>query len=491
MADRGRGAGRITGEMAVVTILIVATTWAGPVVGGQVGTTIELRELKRAGTTTRVQTELKAKGLYRPGLPPGGTSGEVRMPKPLTAEIDTRFIFHERIVEVDDKRTARAARVDQLTTAGYRSDAGRAVKAVRHVVEAGLAVNGEVRMMTALIRPEVRLLVAERRERDGSVVVISPAGPLTWDELELVQGLGDPLALADLLPEKPVAVGEHWRVRNSAARALSEYDFITSNSLDASLESADGARARIRLKGQIQGSKQGGAGKMSCDGFLTFDRQAAWIDQLDLNRVESRQAGPIEAGLDYKSTFTMTRQAAEPPSALSDAALAGVSLEITPASELLRLDMPGRTAALLHDRNWHKFWEDRKLIVMKRLSGAQVIAQCNLMLGPQAGNGRHQDPTQFRDDIRRGLKKRFVQFLGAGEVDGNPAGGFRYKVGVQGREGQLGIVWYYYLVASPEGEQLLATFTLAEDYVRAFGDQDVEMIGSLEWHKKSPPVSRD
>ena len=70
-------------------------------------------------------------------------------------------------------------------------------------------------MMSALIRPEVRLLVAERRERDGPVVVISPAGPLTWDELELVQGLGDPLTLADLLPEKPVAVGEHWRVRNS------------------------------------------------------------------------------------------------------------------------------------------------------------------------------------------------------------------------------------------------------------------------------------
>ena len=132
----------------------------------------------------------------------------------------------------------------------------------------GLAVNGEVRLMSALIRPQVRLLVAERRERDGPVVVISPAGPLTWNELELVQGLGDPLTLADLLPEQPVAVGEHWRVRNSAAQALSEYDIVTSNSLDASLESADAAKARIRLKGQIQGSARGGPGKMICDGFL-------------------------------------------------------------------------------------------------------------------------------------------------------------------------------------------------------------------------------
>ena len=58
-----------------------------------------------AGTTTRVQTELKAKGLYRPGLP-RGTRRASRMPKPSTVEIETRFIFHERIVEIDGKAMA-------------------------------------------------------------------------------------------------------------------------------------------------------------------------------------------------------------------------------------------------------------------------------------------------------------------------------------------------------------------------------------------------
>ena len=125
--------------------------------------------------------------------------------------------------------SAGAARLGQVNAAAYQPERGRALRAVRHVIEAGLAVNGEVRLMSALIRPQVRLLVAERRDRDGPVVVISPAGPLTWNELELVQGLGDPLTLADLLPERPVAVGEHWRVRNSAAQALSEYDVVTSN----------------------------------------------------------------------------------------------------------------------------------------------------------------------------------------------------------------------------------------------------------------------
>ena len=188
---------------------------------------------------------------------------------------------------------------------------------------------------------------------------------------------------------------------------------------------------------------------MTCDGFFTFDRQAALIDHLDLNRTESRQPGPVEAGLDHKSTLTVSRQAAEPPKTLTDTSLAAVSLQSTPERELLLLHLPGGTATLLHDRNWDKFWEDRKLIVLKRLSGSQVIAQCNLMVGPPAGKGRHQDPAQFRADIRRGLKQRFVRFIGAGEVDGHPAGGFRYKVAVLGREGQLGIVWYYYLLGQP------------------------------------------
>ena len=160
---------------------------------------------------------------------------------------------------------------------------------------------------------------------------------------------------------------------------------------------------------------------------------------------------------------------------------------IGPRSELLRITAPGGRATLLVDRHWHIFWEDSRLSVLKRLDGGQIVAQCNLMAAPNAGKGRHQDPGQFRDDIRRGLKERFVQFLGAGEIGGHPDGGFRYKVGVQGREGDLGVIWYYYLLAGPEGDQLLATFTLAEDHAKPFGEHDVDVIGSLRWLPVEPP----
>ena len=94
---------------------------------------------------------------------------------------------------------------------------GAPTKAIRRVERAAAAINGEVRATSATIRPEVATLVAELR--DGQVVVVSPGGPLTRAELEVVQGPGDPLALAALLPAAGVAKGESWTVGNDAARS--------------------------------------------------------------------------------------------------------------------------------------------------------------------------------------------------------------------------------------------------------------------------------
>jgi hypothetical protein len=404
------------------------------------------------------------------------------MPKPLALEVQTRLIFYERLVQSGQVGVDQTSAKDRTQPQAPDVSGGvRNEKAVRQVIQAASAINGEVRPTSAAIRPGVSLLIAQRREVDGPVVVASPSGPLTRAELELVQGLGDPLVLNDLLPSEPVAPGATWRVREAGALAVSGYDVIASNDLAGQLDSVDDAHARVRFKGQIQGSALGGAGTITCDGFASFDRRLARIDRLELNRSEDRQPGPVEAGLAVKSTLVVTRQAAAPPSRLSDSALGGMPLDVNPQRERLTLTAPGGRAVLLHDRHWHVVWDDPKLIVLKRMEHGQVVAQCNLAAGPRVAKGRHQDPNQFRDDVRRALKQRFGQFLGAGEIDGDADGGFRYKVGARGREGNLGIVWYYYLIASPEGEQLLATFTLAADHMQAFGDQDVQMIGTLRW----------
>ncbi len=491
MTGMGRSVSRQCGDcavsVAIITLILICPARSS---AEDDATKVALRETLQAGNTTRTQIELKAQGLFRPGLPPGGASADARMPKPLSLEVQTRLVFHERLVRSVQVDPARSTAKD-ATRAQQRAETPGEPRltAVRHVIQAASAINGEVRPAAAGIRPEVTLLLAERRDLDGPVVVVSTGGPLTRAELELVQGLGDPLALVDLLPAQPVSQGESWRVGDAAAQTVSGYDVVTSNDLNAQLESADATQARVRLKGEIKGSALGGTGTITANGFLSFDRRLARIDRLELNRSEVRQPGPIEAGLDVKSTLVVTRQSAVAPATLGDAALAGIRLDITPQRELLQVVSPSGKASLLHDRHWHILWDDPKLTILKRMDRGQVVAQCNLTLGPTVAKGRHQDPAQFREDVRRALKQRFGQFLGAGEVEGDPAGGFRYKVAVQGHEGNLGIVWFYYLIASSAGEQLLATFTLAADHAAAFGEEDLEMIGSLRWVSASRAVS--
>ncbi|GAC1474750.1 MAG: hypothetical protein NVSMB9_25730 [Isosphaeraceae bacterium] len=418
---------------------------------------VKLRESGRVGQATRVQVELKAEGLYLPAAPQG--AGKEQTPRPLALKVEAQLDFFERWLKVDDQ--------------------GQCRRALRKVVRAASAVNGEVRPSAAALRPEVALLVAEPGAE--GVVVFSPAGPLKRSELELVQGPGDPLAWSGLLPDREVKVGDRWKIGDPAVKSLTSYDTLIASTLEGILDSVEADVVKAKLVGEVRGSVLGGVGTMACDGSFTFDRADGRVDGLTLRRAENRRPGPVEEGLDVKSTLTVKRRAAEfnddPPGTLTPDPATPTASE----RERLLLDSPDGKYTLRHDRDWHTYWDDPRLVVLKRIEGGRLVAQCNLATGPSAGPGRPQDPSQFRDDVRKGLGSRFTQFLGAGELAGDSADGFRYKVGVQGRQGDLGIIWYYYLVASPAGDQILATFTLVESQAKAFGDEDEALIGSLRW----------
>ena len=425
---------------------------------------VSLRErVPERGGTTHVVIALKADGLFRPNTPTD--EKEAKAPKPLALKVETRLDFAERVIATDPQ--------------------GRPRRAVRWINQAAAAINGEVRPSEAVVRPEVALLLAERR--GGDVVIISPSGPLTRPELDMLDDVADPLLLATLLPEKPVAVGDRWPIGNDDARGLSGYDVLATSALEATLDELDDSTAHVSFSGTIQGATYGGGeGTVRASGSFTFDRKAERIRDLKLTRSETRKPGEIEDGLDVKSTLTVERSGIDTPAALADSVLKAIPDDIAPERLLLVHLSPDGRYRLQHDRDWHIYQETLRQTVLKRLDHGEVVAYCNLTTGPDAGKGRHQDLRQFRDDIRRALGERFGQLLGEGEVEGDPAGGFRYKVAVQGHQGNLGVVWDYFLAASPAGHQLLITFTLAEASVKAFGNQDLQLVGSLRWSENPP-----
>jgi len=437
--------------LAGIGLALTMLGLAGP------GTPLSLVEAARPGDATRVTVELKAEGTFRPATPPGTPEA-----KPMALKVATRLEYVDRVVAVG---------AGSVPT-----------RSVRNVARAAASIGGEARPTTPELRPEVAALVATRRGEIG-VDVVSLGGPLTRSELELVSGPGDPLAFPALLPGRAVAVGEHWTVGDLAAKNLSGYDVLAANTLEATLESVRGDVLKVRLLGSIRGAALGGEGSMACDGSFTFDRKARRVERLDLRRAETRRPGPVESGLDVKSVLTVSRVATAAPadSGLDDNLASVARNDAAPGRDLLLFRSPDGKYTLLHDRDWHIYWDDPRQAVFKRLDRGEMVAQCNLAAGPDAGKGRHQDVAQFRDDLKKGLGNRFVRFNGQGEVDGAAAGGFRYQVTVEGRQGDSGVLWHYYLIASPEGDQLIATFTLGLAQQAQFADSDRRMIGSLEW----------
>lgn len=431
--------------------MAIATAWLLGMMMTTSGS-VELKETPRADRATHVLIEMKAEGELRPGPAPGG--GETPKPVPLKA----------------------ASRLDFIERGLATGPRGRAARLVRQAV---VAIETSARPMLTQLRGDRALLIAERQ--DSSVRSFSPYGPLSRPELDLVQAAADPLVWDALLPTKAVAVGDAWDIPAAVAQSLSDYDALASNTLRAQVEILDDDVVRVRLAGSIQGAARGGEGTVTVDGFFTFDRKAGWIDRMSLSRSETRKPGPIEPGFKFTGTLTVSRAPASIPPELADTAIGGLPSQATPGQLLLQFDAPDGAYRLLHDRDWHLFWDDAKVAVLKRLEHGDLVAQCNLSIGPRAGKGRHQDPGQFREDIRKALGTRFEAVLGVGEIDGAEEGGYRYRVAVQGKEGTQGIVWYYYLIASPDGDQLLATFTLNAADTKRFGNQDLALISSLEW----------
>jgi hypothetical protein len=420
------------------------------------------------GQAYKVRAEFTAKG-SRPGSVRAGTSA-ARQTTPAADEpalpfsVNAELQWLERVQALDGPRRVRRV-VRRLQTSSANIGGFRA---------SGQQIHLEV-------RPEVGLLVADRR--GDSVVVFSVGGPLTRTELGLVQTVGDPLLIADLLPGGAVKPGDSWEIPISAARALSDYDTVTSSSVKATLEACNEAKARVTLLGEIQGRARGGDGSIAVAGHFEFDRLRALLTRLELERAEARGAGPIETALDATSTLKVERSPIAVPDALNDAALEGLPLDPDCQRELLLLDPPGAQYTLLHDRSWHLVRDSTSRVVLVRLEGDRAVARCDLALGPNAGRGRHQDLGQFREDVRVALGAAYGRIVGAGDVGGAAAGGYRYRLAVEGAEDERGAVplSYCYLIASAEGEQLFALFRLTRVAEAAFGEEDLRLIGSLEW----------
>jgi len=467
---------KCSGLLALVVLLAGPATWFGhsqagePSAVGQDSVTSTQRGLAApAGQTCRFQSARAAGDCdYVEGLlEVGGEVEEVVDDKPtrLKMSVVCRFAYHER--------TTQAPGGDESVC-----------RSVRHYQRLETVIKVGDDGVKPTLRPERQLIGVEAAGKQLSV--FSPQGPLTADELELVDILCNSLLLDRLLPDGPVAVGQGWKVDEALLAALLGLDEVSEADVESILTEVDQAVARFQMAGRVLGKVEGVEAEIELKSKYRFDLRRQRVDWIGLLVREMRGPGHVSRGFDAVARLQMTIRPSQTPAELADAALQGLTLE--PVPELLLLSYKSAESGgwqLMHDRRWHVISEQSGLVILRMVRDGQLIAQCNISPVPAQPGTKEFTLAGFQADVRRALGENFGQFVSAKQYV-NDASLRVYRVIAQGEVSELPIEWRYYLVTEESGRQMVFAFTVEQSLAAQLTPSDQQMVDSLRFSSPKP-----
>ena len=109
--------------------------------------------------------------------------------------------------------------------------------------------------------------------------LFSPRGTLTSDELDLINQVpGNTLLLDQVLPGRPVAVGQKWKLADKFLAALVVVDEVRHSNVECRLTQVTPTLARMELSGNVSGTVNGVAAEIELKAKCRFDRRSNRID---------------------------------------------------------------------------------------------------------------------------------------------------------------------------------------------------------------------
>lgn len=334
------------------------------------------------------------------------------------------------------------------------------------------------------LREDRRLIGVEAA--GTKVTLFSPHGPLTRDELDLVDLLGNSLLMDRLLPEQPVRVGEQWKHSADLITALLGLDAVSEADVSSTLLTVSAERARFEMNGRVAGAVGGVTTELEVKAKYHFDQKTNRLTWFGLLIKEDRSVGHIGPGLEVTARLQMKIEPGSQAPQLNDRALAGLTLQPTPELTALTYASPEGGWGLAYDRNWHVTSDDAKLAVLRLVERGEFVAQCKASPLPNATPGKELTLAAFQDDVKHGLGKSFKQFVEAGQ-SANARDYRVYRVVVDGEASELPIRWVYYYVADKYGRQVVLAFTVEGRLWKTFDKADEQLLSTL--HLTDPQVA--
>ncbi len=357
------------------------------------------------------------------------------------------------------------------------------LRVLRDYQEAKATIQVNERTTTPSLRPERASIVVAGHEQGLQLFGVD--GPLTRDELELIELPCNTAILDELLPAKGVKAGDEWEHSPELAAALLGLDAAGISDLKSKLMKIEGTAATIELNGQVQGAIKGVTTKIDVKARYKFDLKAHRVTWLGLLLKEARSIGHVGPGMDVTAKLQVTIEPNVKHEKLIAVQDAEALKELEPEYAMLEYEPPRGVYRLLYDRRWHVMTDEPNLVAMRLIDRGELLAQAKVSTPVGASHDQVATIQAFQQEIQKTLGEEFGQFAEATTTE-NSLGVVTHRVIVHGVVSELPIEWRYYLLVSPAGKQVVVAFTLEQEQTERFGGADDALVDSLEFLATKP-----
>lgn len=372
-----------------------------------------------------------------------------------------------------------------------RPSEGEESAASRQVVRQYLTARAEIEVDEQ--RDETALSATRRlisvEDRGSGLLVFSALGPLTRNDVELLQTQFDPILLPRLLPAKRVAQNQSWRPDASTLAALLGLDAVTDSQVECSLGQLDADSAKIHVAGNLEGVAGGAKSNVELSGQLTLDRRRGRLTGVTMEIAEQRGICPTAPGFEMSATLTVNIRPDERPAALAPQRLARLSLASTTANTAVDFLSPSNGFGLIHDRRWHVTTHRQRLVVLRLVDLGELLGQCNISKLPLAEGDSALELAKFRAQVEAALGEHFGRIEEASRAT-TESGMEILRIEAAGNVKEVPVTWIYYYLRQRDGRRAALVFTLQTDHYERFGGADHQLVANFRFLERTDQAER-
>jgi hypothetical protein len=394
----------------------------------------------------------------------------------MTLSGELRFYKDEKFVPV--KLTAKATHQfpERVLATGKN---GLAERTARVYDSAAVEITVGGNRSERSLRKERSLVAAQRISDVG--LSYSPSGPLTREEIEALDHF-DTLSVTGLLAGKSVAVGDTWKPNNAVLQALCHFEGLAEQDVSCKLESVKDNVAHVTITGTAQGIELGALVKVQVDATCRFDLTQKRIVHVAWKQKDERDQGPASPASTVETSWKVERTPIEQPDSLGDVALVSVPEGEVPAT-MLAVDYrdPKSRYTLPLPREWQLVSQTDEHVIFRLMERGDFVAQVTVTPWKSAGKGQHMSPEEFREAMARTPGWEPEKEVEIGEVKTAAGGNYIYRASYVGTMDGTEVAQNFYLVAGPDGEQVVLLFTMTPKKAQKLAERDMFLATAIEF----------